>query len=112
MNKKTKFTPGPWEVRNGQKRIIIVQGHKFIEEGIYVAEVSREAWRPEERKDSALPDAHLIAAAPELYEALEKLLRLHDQCYCDEPELPSLDSRDRCTHCTISAALAKARGEM
>lgn len=102
MSDEPKWTPGPWVLLDGHKRLIIVQPHKYIESGVYVAEVSLEAWRPEERKETATHDARLIAAAPELYAALDWIMR-----YVEDGSLPApgniKDAR---------AALAKARGEV
>ena len=107
MNDKPKWTAGPWETRDGKKTLFIVQPHQFIESGIYVAEVSLAAWHPvgismvarEEKK----ANARLIAAAPELYEALEYALKCCYEGDVSEYEPSSWMAKAR-------AALAKARG--
>ena len=53
--------------------------------------------RLEEKLDELKANAHLIAAAPELYEALERVVRISD--------------RDHVAWNEAKAALAKARGE-
>lgn len=107
----SKPTPGPWEVvarlKNG--------GHEIgsVSEEVTVCEVDEE------------PDARLIAAAPELLEALEKAVTLcrcrgtgtytpscsmcHDSTW--DHECP--DDRKCEDECCIAAraAIAKARGE-
>ena len=104
MREQPKWTPGPWELRDGQKRVIIVQAHKYIESGIYVAEVSREAWRPEDRKETAMHDARLIAEAPELYAALEDVARMFRS-------FPLMQKMNQEKVERIESVLAKARGQ-
>lgn len=62
MENKTKFTPGPWEViTTGRNCPEIKAGEKsiaLVNEGLNI-------WRT---------NAQLIAAAPELYECLDRLL--------------------------------------
>ena len=114
-----KWTPGPWETRPGNKSIFVVQPHQFIEHGIYVAEVSKEAWHPmglEEMGAARDANAHLIAAAPELYEALAfvECGFCHNQIGYTGPGTQPLAERDwrGCPTCSKArAALAKARGE-
>ena len=64
---ETKFTPGPWCVGtpppNGQQTI-------GTEMGLMVAVATTGVGMAEETK----ANAHLIAAAPDLYEALEELM--------------------------------------
>lgn len=57
---ETKFTPGPWEYDHGAQ---IVEGAKPH---------MRVAFLPSDHAEYACskPNAHLIASAPELYEAL------------------------------------------
>jgi hypothetical protein len=76
---ETKFTPGPWKAVFDDRKIYI--------EGIGV---------PTDKNEKA--NAHLIAAAPELYEALEALLSYKT----DAPLYFQENGR---------AALKKARGE-
>lgn len=79
---KPKFTPGPWEVffpvSSGATRpgvdaangpTIILWGSPEDSEGVYG-----------EGDGEAVNNAHLIAAAPELYEALRAI-----QDFCDDP---------------------------
>ena len=96
-----KFTPGPWFTHPST-----------VSEGSYVIE-SRELpilastfnW-----PKNAEANAHLIAAAPELYEALEDVYRYIS------PMLSWRDDAHQNTHFQIvlqkiSTALSKARGE-
>jgi len=88
-----KFTPGPWftddygYIFSGERR-----------DAHMIAEVRGWGWiqylpNPEQIQDA---NAHLIAAAPELYKALE-------YCIKQIPEFGDVPG--------IKAALAKARGE-
>ena len=93
MSNETKFTPGPGRVINNgphwNNQRITNWEIAYSQDGELVAEhVYEEA------------DAYLMAAAPELYEALEALL---ETCHA-EPH----GEKERMA---ARAALAKARGE-
>lgn len=101
MTQKTKWTLGPWVAQKGY-------GHEpeHISWTIRPKGSSWEsvatAWRnlhPESRvtRDAMDANANLIAAAPELYDALESVVRIAD--------------RDTVEFAAARAALAKARGE-
>ena len=89
----TSYTPGPWEI-NG---IAIESGFEVI---AYLREPTHFQGdiRPGHKDEAA--NANLIAAAPELYEALEDLL-----------ESPYADPHGEKERMAARAALAKARGE-
>ena len=97
----TKFTPGPLRadqhrVYNGKDKIASAW---FVPEDLYgLTEDQRIA-----AVNEAFANAHLIAAAPELYEALEAM---RDEIGRMKPT-PSLVA----VTLTANAALAKARGE-
>lgn len=84
---ETKFTHGPWmlsgqqKISNGKRLIAITQGRLEVNNGL----------------DENMANANLIAAAPDLYNALETLTT-----YCEIKGIPT-DA--------AYAALAKARGE-
>ena len=84
-----KFTPGPWV--NNQGRIESELEHGWVNDGWCLAEC---------HGPQAEINAHLIAAAPDLYSALKMVL--------DDPYV--LDGRPR-TYKYVQTALAKARGE-
>ncbi|MFT9070300.1 MAG: hypothetical protein ABF446_08385 [Acetobacter orientalis] len=85
---EVKFTPGPWRVRFGNI------GHVTAENGALVAKCQRLT-----SLCNLQANAHLIAAAPDLYEALERVIKIiDDSSWC----LKLTEER---------AALAKARGE-
>lgn len=91
----TKFTPGPWEVKykNGETQLLMSDGD------IHMCNMHYYPWVPENDADW-----HLIAAAPDLYEALERAEYMLRQ-YGMRPEFyREVASEAR-------AALAKARGE-
>lgn len=95
-------TPGPWPIeRTGDgKRIIVGPGLIEGPHGYDIAEVYSDDCDPEE----ATANARLIAAAPELLEALEKLAAFADEVTGKvEPPLPAL--------ARAWEAIAKARGE-
>jgi len=78
---ETKFTPGPWKIGAYESGRMAVDGANGEEVTGYID----------------IEDAHLIAAAPDLYNALEEVIRISDRKH---------DAWDK-----AKAALAKARGE-
>lgn len=100
---KSKFTPGPWEYVPEE------DGHSVYDCdcGFHIARATDGL--PEIGQTAA--NAHLIAAAPEMYEgldpdALEQSAKLLDEVECDASAecLRDIAARQR-------AALSKARGE-
>jgi hypothetical protein len=82
----TKHTPGPWEIKRHPD-----SGYKFIS-GPKHSGLAQVVWcmEEEERSPECEANAHLIAAAPELLEALQKVfqamnddmpVRLRKVCY-------------------------------
>lgn len=62
----TKHTPGPWVLNgNSGKQVVVVGDNEII--------APNGSWNHSDEQDFA--DARLIAAAPELLEALEAVLR-------------------------------------
>lgn len=100
---ETKFTPRPWRVCNGYGRVWIdAPDTKYSERDREYTRIILGADDYEDCKEVRSADAHLIAAAPDLYEAIKELLyALQD----DENWRTSGVYED------AEAALAKARGE-
>lgn len=95
-----KFTPGPWVVCPDVGHQIPVASVAMDGIKLNVSHVAGI------RNGEGAANARLIAAAPELYEALEMLLRL------DEEHQRGADDDDVCFEVrTAKTALAKARGE-
>ena len=94
----TKFTPGPWVVKSNGHYFDIGQDYKHACKEVPVYPTACIGV-PHELEDNA----HLIAAAPELYEALESARTWVDDCGAQAGLQHILDE--------IDAALAKARGE-
>jgi hypothetical protein len=116
-----KWTPGPWHYRP----------QKFDDWGYVRASAEADGFHPficqakdvrttdddekEARKNGTDPwaaNAHLIAAAPELYEALEEI---RDMLW-SRPDIsdrlrPLMGFAEEATNQKARAALAKARGE-
>jgi hypothetical protein len=98
------FTPGPWIVATScsWRRIINARG-----DGVCVPTIQHSDNHPDlhfPNGGESGPDARLIAAAPELYEALSAaLLVLGGQDMTKQSLISALESG--------TAALAKARGE-
>lgn len=102
---ETKFTPGEW----------VAQWSKY-RDGEFIVQAGHPTYRVLARFDgdgvSDTPDeqsianAHLIAAAPELYAALEQLMTVCTRYgIADFPEIQA-------EHVAAVLALAKARGEL
>jgi hypothetical protein len=78
------FTKGPWEFVEGDSNCPegILRSHSSLgainelEEGYHIAEIWKDGPWFGERLGEAIANAHLIAAAPELLEALEEMDRL------------------------------------
>lgn len=65
-----KHTPGPWSLQDSHNTVVGSEG-EIIAHVYYCPDDPQAIWS---EKDRSLPNARLIAAAPELLEALEDLL--------------------------------------
>ncbi len=102
MTDQPKWTKGPWPIKptGDFKRIVIGDGLVDGPGGYEVAEV----YSDDCDRDEAMANAHLIAAAPDLYAALERALNFIANTESEMGEaLPCGDA--------ARTALAKARGE-
>ena len=98
MSDKTKHTPGPWRTKREGFSTVYVEAR--IDGGL-IQEVA--ACGPTEAgRDQQEANARLIAAAPELLEALRGIMKL-DEDLCSEGSIEALDK--------ARAAIAKATGE-
>jgi hypothetical protein len=94
-----KHTPGPWEVdHDGPSRPIILTGNGMLSISMY----EDGHWVSYENEEN---DAHLIAAAPELLEMLQKVLPILD----DMRVINSKKYSD--VFWKTRALIAKAKGE-
>lgn len=103
MTDTPKFTPGTWEValETGCRGVVAsVSGTPK-----FVAVMFNDPDTPE-NEPMRFANAHLIAAAPDLYEALEMVRDADDDCHKDGLQtIPSV-ARSK-----IDAAIAKAKGD-
>ena len=117
---ETAFTPGPWIAGEIDENL----GYDCMTAGVRAGPVVLDAADygqtrcddlPHYIEEKMLADAHLIAAAPDLYEALSPLEELATQQAADAPEWYADDGVK--VYLTIGelrravAALSKARGE-
>lgn len=99
-------TPGPWEIMESANALVVMGAdskHVVIVPLFREYEWDKEEWGDlnlEERNRVSIANAQLIAAAPELYEALENLIDFlfHGKKNCQ-------------AILRAKAALAKARGD-
>lgn len=101
MASDTKFTPGPWFINRSEMGI-----HKYVEARIGGGMIQEVACcGPTELHEQSDANARLIAAAPELYEALltarKELAGLPHSLGYEITHMPAID-----------LALAKARGDV
>lgn len=98
----SKHTPGPWVAEEHLERIITVE---TAQDEIYNRrDIAQVGFDPEERLTSEA-NARLIAAAPDLLAALERLLRWTNRGNADQH-----DKGCRCLIHEAEAAIAKATG--
>ena len=100
----TPWTPGPWPIKptGDYKRILVGVGLVDGPGGYDVAEV----YSDDCDRNEAEANARLIAAAPDMAEALDRLLTEYDAVDLAAAEPPSLTA----AVFAARAALAKARG--
>ena len=113
-----KFTKGPWGVSDGRTKETKYPPHKgqgWVMEMLEIATFKKDSdklvcvARIDHRvnrlsiDEEDIANANLIAAAPDMYEALEKVC--HD---CDDTGTIV----EECKSCHIYKALCKARGEI
>ena len=89
------ISPAPWEIDNWSECWLIVRDAK----GRYAATPDGD------EETEAIPNAHLIAAAPDLYDALYDVID-----YCESTHLVPSERFGKVL-AKVKAALAKAGGE-
>jgi len=98
MSKETKFTAGPWVVSdcNGNNFIDVIQKREYGKKRVCIVKGSRT---------KNLSNAALIAAAPDLYDALKIFI----DCWSDDGGFSNPYPEDVRI---AKNALSKARGEV
>ena len=99
MTGEPKWTPGPWHFVDSNLRRVTAATHSAVMNPVSICGIHRIGrWVGKENLDEQAANGHLIAAAPELYEALVRCRRrLADNGIPEPPE--------------VAPALAKALGE-
>lgn len=109
---ETKFTPGPWHVQKGFNTIFTTSD-PAKQTGITIA-IAKVLDDQVGSQSECNANASLIAAAPDLYEALKEVL-LAERLGTRPPEtaMQAEEKLDRIKYAVnkAEAALAKARGE-
>lgn len=94
-----KHTPGPWTVEDDGGGPYIMAGKEDIVSGV-------APWKDD---DKAHANAQLIAAAPDLLEALKGLIR--GSCFCEcGIDNPMMRGKHSSACIAAQAAIAKAEG--
>ena len=101
MTDQPTWTKGPWAGKGQTSEDAVFCGtmHRICADGTWLAFVPTWKDNPDEASE-AEANAHLIAAAPDMYAALDGLLGLLDAGSLYEPQAYA-----------ARAALAKARGQ-
>lgn len=73
---ETRFTPGPWRFDKPSNWHGLAARVYVAEPYGEIAQVPIEAWRP---KSVGMANARLIAAAPQMYKALQDIIDVCDQ---------------------------------
>jgi hypothetical protein len=105
---ETQFTPGPWEVCKGNKGSIFgdLDNPKHDGDNPYIGTVAGIGSDDDHPENTA--NAHLIASAPDLFEALRLALPYIENAY--ECAFPDADHNDNVLT-MARAALARATGQ-
>ena len=104
MTHTTKHTPGPWEVKPiGKQLYVEAKDSQGFVCDMQINDALGETDGPRIRAD-----AHLIAAAPAMYEALRQAYAYLAEMGCDCEEGQSCGD---CIVCQCEAALAQADGK-
>lgn len=105
-NSKPKFTPGPWVAPNEMGNLVLTK--EDWTHGLYKGCMQIVITPCDTKQTEA--NAHLIAAAPEMYDALEVAAAELEQCEPND-EYPEMQMAYRNIMGQIKSALKKARGE-
>lgn len=100
---ETEFTPGPWKFLESFGRVETEQH--------VIAYIAGGVGSPHFNLDHAKANGALIAAAPELLEALDGLLDYLRTFWPDEPLFSTDDNKQSHDIYNAEAALRKAKGQ-
>jgi hypothetical protein len=102
---KPKHTPGPWDQSEFKEFKMIVVKHDYLNQLEVVLAISEDN---DIGEDEMLANARLIAAAPELLEALEVCVDNECTNYCDVKEFGYCDKT--CKYWPYKKLIAKTKG--
>ncbi len=101
---KTKYTKGPWKVDPKAKLRVCAHNGYTVAYGYTVASCGNDS---DIELEEAQANAHLIAAAPDMFEALELFLKIEDGP--DEQHAVVMNTMK--AYAKMREAVKKAKGE-
>jgi len=81
-----------------------LRGHSDLATKLGEAHTAIQAWaiKIDGEQEALLVDrAELARLLEGAQEAIDRVLALHDECVCDDPDDPRIDSREQCLWCVI-----------
>lgn len=102
MSNKTKYTPGPWAIVCGRHYAHEIQAKSKRGKDWIIARITAS----KVGQDEAEANANLVAAAPELLEAIEEYFEV----WANNGKKPGWCNRVDASRARLRAAIAKAKG--
>jgi hypothetical protein len=118
---ESKHTPGPWTIEyipacdtedKNAMTAITCHADKFGKEGAILATVNRWSYCDAWPRRESQANAFLIAAAPDLLDALSELVVIADRDNAGDPDRTATDNWRKKVWSIAREAITKAKGEL